>query len=235
MGDLTRAKMRLQTHGYKPVSRDREYTIKLKNVDQAIHYIEKNYDDLFWIGLMGMGYYQSLLETGLYDFYSWSEEELALLMNDALLQEVEMNRKSRQFLLSGLSEEERKHFSMELSDEIVIIKLEKIKRALENYKAKANENRYCLEKFEDANILVMDFMQKLSLYEISQVSLFQDQDDKDWEFINIYPVHLKNGDSVYYALEKGEKEYGLHQISKSETISYTKELKGMNKEYIYRR
>lgn len=228
LGDLTRAKMKLQTHGYKPVSRDREYAIKLKNVDKMIHYIEKDYDDLFWIGLMGMGYYQSLLETGLYDFCSWSEEELALLMNDTLLQEVEMNRKSRQFLLS-------KDITMELSDEIVITKLEKIKRALENYKAKANENRYHLEKFEDANILVMDFMQKLSLYEISQVSLFQDQDDKDWEFINIYPVHLKNGDTIYYALEKEEKEYGLHPISEPEAISYTKELKGMNKEYIYRR
>lgn len=238
LGDLTRAKMRLMTHGYK-VYGDKNYKKRLKEIDQKINYIDKHYDDLFWISFMGMSYYKTLIETGFLDFYPMPEEMQDKIMKDSLLEEVEMNRRNRQALLSQLPEEIATSISMEISDELLVTKFQKISTAIKEYNLlssyEKNKNNYSLTKFEDAKYVIMDLLIKLSLCDVANISLFQDYDDKDWEFINIYPIHLKDGSSIYYALEKEEKVYDFHQVSESEAFTYVKELKGMNKERIYRK
>lgn len=236
LGDLTRAKMRLMTHGYKACG-DKNYKKRLKEIDQKINYINKHYDDLFLIYFIGIPYYRTLIETDFLDFYSMSEELQNKIMNDSLLEEVEMNKRNRQMLLSQLPEKIDTSISMETSDELLITEFQKISFAIRQYNLlscyEENKNNYSLTKFEDAKYVIMDLLIKLSLCDVREISLFQDYDDKDWEFINIYPLHLKDGSSIYYALEKEGMTYDFHQISDSKAFTYVKELKGNNKERIY--
>lgn len=69
---------------------------------------------------------------------------------------------------------------------------------------------------------------------LSTVYLFQDYDDKDWDFIDIYPVHLKDN-SLYYAIRKEKNTYIFDKVDNEEANIYLKELKGKNKELFYRR
>lgn len=231
LGDLTRAKMKLMTRGYKAYE-DNEYRKKLREIDRKINYIDKNYDDSFWIGLMGIGYYNSIAR--ILDIWAITEEKTNTMMNDILEKEIERKRKGREILLSKLSEKTKEYFSsVELAEELLLIKYQKISQAIENYNELANENNYSLTQFEDAKRIVGDLKIKLNLSDTQEISLFQDYNDKDWDFIEIYPIHLKNGGNIYFTLKKENKVYNFNIIEEDEAHTYVKELKGINKDYFY--
>lgn len=223
------------TYGYKPVIKDKSYKGKLKLIDKEIEYIKSDYENAFWISLMGQGYHNSLQATGLINYLNLlSSEELDTILNNKIREEAEILLESRRLLLSGLPKDLKDKFLChDNSEEIIKIKLEKIKEALSNYHflSQLDDKKYNLCSFEDTNIVIGDFFRKLSLL-LPEISLFQDNNQKEWDFINIYPVHF-NDCSLYYALEKEDNNYTFHEISKQRAKTYVKELNGINKEHFY--
>ncbi len=236
LGDLTRAKFGFATYGYKPIKKDKFYKERLKNIDKEIDYIKSDYENAFWIGLMGHSYHQTLQNTGLINPFSFlPEEEQDIISKNIITQEREMQKSSlKQLLKSFPNELQEILHRQDESEENIIIKLEKIKRALSNYNylALLDKNKYSLKEFEDIKIIVRDFFIKLSLT-IPEISLFQDNEKDEWDFINIYPIYLKNY-SLYYAIEKKENSYEFNEITERIAKTYVKDLKGINKEFINR-
>lgn len=235
-GDLSRAKFKLPTYGYKPIVKDESYKEKLKEIDQGINYIDSNYDNVLLIGLMGIGYHNLMQKTDWVSYFnSLPEKEQTNLINEVLKQEVEIKRRGWNNIVQNLTTS-KEYFNLPLADELLISKYDKVRQAISNYNylASNDKNYYHLSEYEDAKIIVDYLLSKLNIELIPTISLFQDYDDKDWEFVNIYPIHLEKF-SIYYALERDTDVYTFHEVSEKKARIYIKELKGKNKETFYHR
>lgn len=232
MGDLTRVKMKCNTKGYRIISKGKTDYPNLKQIDQNINYIDEDYTDYFIDSMKIHPSYSIIKKLG---FKSKTEAEKEQMIETLLMQDISNRKKYLGAVLSNFSKETAQRFERKTSDELLLTKIEYIHSAYENYHrlSELYEGYYNLSQFEDARIVVGDFLLKIGL-NLPDISLFQEYDDRDWEFINLYPLHLKD-DSLYFALTKRENKYHFNRISEEEALIYTKELKGMNKQYIYRK
>jgi len=212
IGDFSRAKIRFSTKGYRPIKKDKSYKEKLKNIDQNLGYIDIDYDNDFWIHLIERDFHDFMQETDWINHYNSMQEKNLL---DNIIQNLH---------------------TVASSDDLIVEKYEKVKSIFNYYRylASKTENYFPLIEHEDIKAIVEYFLIKMNVNFLSTVYLFQDYDDKDWDFIDIYPVHLKDN-SLYYAIRKEKNTYIFDKVDNEEANIYLKELKGKNKELFYRR
>ena len=112
------------------------------------------------------------------------------------------------------------------TDDYYIYKLYTLKEIFDSYKSLNgfSDSEFCIsylgyKYFKDDNI------------NINAISLFDLYDDTEWEFVNIYPIKLRDN-ILYFILEKTYNGYSFHEITELDAIHHVKELRGTNKEVL---
>ncbi len=114
--------------------------------------------------------------------------------------------------------------SSKKSDNYFIYQLYTVKEQFEKYKK--------IKSFSDAEIcisyLLLHLLDDSYITQIHEIHLFQTSyDQKNWDFINIYPVQLEN-DILYFMLEETKTGCDFYEITENDVKHYTK-MKGLNK------
>lgn len=113
------------------------------------------------------------------------------------------------------------------SDDFLIYRLHRVKEIFEKFQ---------FPNFSDANFCIFYLIHKFSDVKekkIKTVSLYQNFDEDNWEFMNVYPVCLQN-DMLYFMLKQGYKGFDFYKISEEDAFQYAKQFKGIGKDKLHR-
>ncbi len=96
-----------------------------------------------------------------------------------------------------------------------------------------------INAFEDAKFTIDYFLREIlcSNEIVEGICLFDNSDEDNWEFINIYPIRFKGKEceTIYMALKKEKGRYCFHSISYEEVKSLLNGYKGINKHLVLSR
>lgn len=241
MGDLTRAKIGVETTGYRPIKKNPTFKTDLKWIDHKLDYIKYVYPSIICLLLEGPSAKNSFLafesnnplpeneeekERFIYDYLISSmkiaEEELEKFMSKEMI-----NNKELQLLMRVRQIRKYIYESYLSEDELVL--LEKIGRIKNIF-----NTSYRVTSFEDAKFIVEYFFSKVltNSETINGIYLFQNNDDGEWEFINIYPVYFENY-CVYFKLSKQGEFYIFDEIPYNEARSLVNHHNGSNRKSLH--
>ena len=105
--------------------------------------------------------------------------------------------------------------------------LTEIKKLYQSYHLSHNfsDAKFCIA------YLILHIFNSYDQESIKDVTLFLDNDKQNWDFVKLYAIDLED-EMLYWCLEKQDKNFTFHEISRNEAKHYVKNMKGINKEYI---
>lgn len=105
--------------------------------------------------------------------------------------------------------------------------MSEIRKLYQTYDVSRNfsDAKFCID------YLIRNLFSSYDQESIEDVTLFLDNNTKDWDFVKLYAIDLED-EMLYWCLEKDGKNFSFHETSRNEAKHYVKNMKGINKEYI---
>lgn len=124
--------------------------------------------------------YYSSAKLSKYLMSQKTDEQLYKMLHTLLLQNIGIQNKVLEAILLKLPPQIAKKFEIDFEDKLLYTKLKCIALCIKKYNClSTSQNYYNLSEFEDANIVLHNFLIKMDLADIVTVSLFEDYENKD--------------------------------------------------------
>lgn len=242
LGDLTRAKLGIETKGYALVNKDRSFKEVLKIIDHNIQYIEYVYQSLIYLLLYGRYAKDYIVALTVYNDLPTDADEKEKFIFDFVSSEMKYEDEGIEnlFYHFGCNFDDpwvmsyyikylmRKIISQTLKpdEQIVVEKLIRIEELF--------NGEYKFHNYEDAKF-VIGYLFKIFMGEVSynEIDLVCDIDKDAWTFMRVYRVNYESLE-LYYTLEKIDDVWKFMLKNKDEVLQNASNYLGHNKELLYK-